>query len=199
MAAKTLNARGCYADMVDRMWAYMDAGDTENADCVRQKALILLGLIKTADRWKPTILEGGQLTYVVTITSGNFTFPYLLYGVQVNGMNIMSPVTIYSGDNYDVYSAAANAINSFLSSNDDTVQVSAAASSAGAVSVTITVKYINSLAPIVFSSAYFVGVGTTVSVEISAEVLISQTPTCLTDEQILSVIGKIDELCDCNC
>jgi hypothetical protein len=65
IAAKRLKAGCCLAIHVENMWGYMEEGDMVNAQCAREKALMLDSLICTLARWKPTAppcfgCEGGS-------------------------------------------------------------------------------------------------------------------------------------------
>jgi hypothetical protein len=196
MAVKTLNARGCFADMIDRMWVYLEDGDTENADCVRQKALMLMGLIKTADRWKPSLGKDSLMVTIVSeITSGSFVIPYMYTRLLVNGLPVREARGIvFSGGNSDVFSKI-NDISDGFPLNDDLFQVS---SSAVGSEFTFVAKYTSANSPLSHVKVDETS-SVTSTVTTSDPITFDDNPICLTDEQILSVVGKIDELCDCSC
>jgi hypothetical protein len=193
IAKVRLKAGCCLSDMVDRMWAYMDEGDTENARCVREKALVLSGLIKALCRWRPTIVNAGRSTLVGEIESGTFPIPYLYAGTSTDGLPTSNPFMVLSGGNPEVVTALLDAINCFISPNDDLVQ-------------TISVRRIGP-EKIEVTTDFAEGVNFLIA-DFPDEVTwsfsgggesITNTPHCLTDSQVLSIIKKIDELCGCNC
>lgn len=198
MAVKALRANGCYADMVDRMWTYMEEGDSEKADCARQKALMLLGLIKTIRRWQPSIGAGAKkLVGTSTVASGSFVFPYIFESAAVNGVVVNTNRTIlFSGTNGTVLKDAYSKKPNLVYVNDDMIRFSASYNS-GILSTELI--YIPSLSPIT-GRQYSESSSVTMSYTSDGEETINDQPLCLTNEQILSVIRKIDELCDnCNC
>ena len=196
MAVKTLHARGCLADMVDRMWVYMEDGDTENADCVREKSLKLMGLIKTADRWKPSLGKDASVgTIVSEISSGNYVIPYMYKGLSVNGIAIReSRGIVFSGGNSDVNSKIRDITYAFPL-NDDSIQYLGKLS--GGV-LTTTISYVSSIVAITALSLDETS-AVSYTTTTSDPVKFDDNPICLTDKQILSVIKNIDELCDCSC
>lgn len=194
MAVKTLNASGCFADMVDRMWTYMEEGDTEKADCARHKALMLLGLIKTARRWKPSLGSGAKtVTITSEIDSGSYTIPYMYTKMYVNGIVIRERRKIvFTGGNSDVLGAIVQGVKCGLPLNDDLIRVKS-------FNTTGVFTYKPSVSPITSAKTEETS-SVTFSVTQTDEETINDQPLCLTDTQILSVVKKIDELCDnCNC
>jgi hypothetical protein len=97
MAVKILSARCCLASMVERMWAYMEDGDVENADCVREKALMLSGLIKAAKRWKPTVVEGYENVIDFNLSSTTHPSPFIVDSISINGLKVVPRFIAYGG------------------------------------------------------------------------------------------------------
>lgn len=197
MAVKVLKAKGCFADMVDRMWGYMEEGDTENAQCVREKAIGLYALLETAGRWSPTIVDGYTTGAVVDYSPVTFPSPYLLGPVRYNGIAVSRTFTAYGGT-VGFVSGLSRAANCFPSPDDDIMQVSMER-----VGDRITVVRVLSASPITdlgSDGSSGGSVGSQSFIMLSDNVPFEDAqPHCLTDAQILSIIGKIDELCECNC
>jgi len=200
IALVRLKAGCCLSDMVGRMWQYMEEGDTENAQCVREKALILSGLIKTLCRWRPTIAEGYRRSATFTIDSGNYPIPFIAGQITINGIPVSkTSFMVLSGGNDDVFNGFAESVNCNTSSSDDIIQASASLLSGD---ITINAVYEGSLSPLdsITATGIIDAPGVTVSATTTEEVpFLGAVPKCLTDSQVLSIIGKIDELCGCNC
>lgn len=196
MAVKILQAKGCFADLVDRMWTYMEEGDIDRAQCTREKALGMYALIETAKKWSPTITDGIMLESHVVISSVNQ--PQLTGALTVNGIKVSyEGIYISDPDDYIAVSQWANTVNGFLSANDDIVQVDVLSTTATGIHATIRTSMSaisasgndsNNLFTINNSASSF----TTTEFE-------DEQPRCLTNAQILSVIEKINELCECDC
>lgn len=195
IAAKRLKAGCCLAIHVENMWGYMEEGDMVNAQCAREKALMLDSLICTLARWKPTILSGKTQSATFTIDSGNYTIPFLSGSVTINGLLVGGNFVTYEGSNNDVFTSFQDSVNSLISPNDDTVQVS---SLAVGNQNTLEMIYVDSLSPLSIS-AETLSSGVTVSATVTNEVNYTGVPSCLTDLQVLSIIKKIDELCEAEC
>ena len=195
IAAKRLKAGCCLAIHVENMWGYMEEGDMVNAQCAREKALMLDSLICTLARWKPTILSGKTQSATFTIDSGNFTIPFLSGSVTINGLLVGGNFVTYEGGNNDVFTSFQDSVNSLISPNDDTVQAS---SLAIGNQITFEVIYVDSLSPLSISSDILSN-NVTVSATVTNEVDYIGVPSCLTDLQVLSIIKKIDELCEAEC
>jgi hypothetical protein len=195
IAAKRLKAGCCLAIHVENMWGYMEEGDMVNAQCAREKALMLDSLICTLARWKPTILSGKTQSATFTINSGNYTIPFLSGSVTINGLLVGGNFVTYEGGNNDVFTSFQDSVNSLISPNDDTVQVS---SLAVGNQNTLEIIYVDSLSPLSIS-AETLSSGVTVSATVTNEVNYIGVPSCLTDLQVLSIIKKIDELCEAEC
>jgi len=197
MAVKILHAKGCLADMVDRMWAYMEEGDTENAQCVREKALGLYSLIETAGRWRPTIKDGYRTASNSSLYPVTYPSPFIVGETRLNAMQVASPFIAYGGLSSAVAEGSVHSFNRFISENDDLVQVSAIRTGAASLTITALTK-----APFTSFSSTNSGGSTgsaIVTVIADDEEFSDAVPYCLTDAQVLSVIGKIDELCECKC
>jgi hypothetical protein len=195
IAAKRLKAGCCLAIHVENMWGYMEEGDIVNAQCAREKALMLDSLICTLARWKPTILSGKTQSATFTINSGNYTIPFLSGSVTINGLLVGGNFITYEGGNNDVFTSFQDSVNSLISPNDDTVQVS---SLAVGNQNTLEIIYVDSLSPLSIS-ADTLSNNVTVSATVTNEVDYIGVPSCLTDLQVLSIIKKIDELCEAEC
>lgn len=195
IAAKRLKAGCCLAIHVENMWRYMEEGDMVNAQCAREKALMLDALICTLKRWHPTILEGKTQSVTFTIDSGTYPIPFISGPVMVNGLLVGGNFVTYEGGNDDVFHSFQDSINNTVSPNDDSIHVSSL--SVGNQN-TLTVNYIDSLSPLtIFAETLSSGV--TVSATFTDEEDYVGVPTCLTDTQVLSIIKKIDELCEAEC
>lgn len=193
MAVKVLNAKGCFADMVDRMWGYMEEGDTENAQCVREKAIGLYALLETAGRWKPTITDGER--YSVVFETGAITSPVIAHRFTYNGVSIMSSGILF-GDDQSVINQFTKLFNCHIG-DDDLIDFKMVRPSTESVYGVLTVS--DSLLPLVSSELSFFGFAGGQADLSSPDVFEDAQPHCLTDAQMLSIIGKIDELCECNC
>ena len=198
IAVKALGAKRCLSDTVDRMWGYMDEGDVDQAQCAREQAITLDSLINALEGWTPVIADGKTITYTVTYVSGAFTFPFNISSITVNTMESMNPVTIYSGDNTTVFRAVAEAINTYLNGNSDKFTVKMSVNSIGGLVATFVFKYTDDMSPLVFTSTSLTS-GITTTLAVTTEADIEESPYCLTDDQLLSIIGKIDEVCECGC
>lgn len=196
MAVKILNAGDSLADMVDRMWSYMEEGDVENADCVREKALGLYSLIKTADRWRPTIKNGFAGVSISDRSALTVSTPYYLSFQRVNGRIVNQPFLSFGGTQGFVTGLVC-ASNHFISDNDDEIQFSAEKVS----SLSIRISAVSTQQITSFSSDGSIGTqtGSIVETQVSSEEISDAPYKCLTDTQILSVIRKIDELCGYEC
>lgn len=196
MAVKVLHAKGCLADMVDRMWAYMEEGDTENAQCVREKALGLYSLIETAGRWRPTIKDGFVGVSVFDYSVVTTSTPYYLSFQRMNGRVINQPFLSFGGTQRFVTGLVC-ASNHFISDNDDEIQFSTEKVSSLSVRVSaVSTQQITSLGS---DGSIGTQAGSIVITQVSSEEISDVPYKCLTDAQILSVVGKIDELCECKC
>lgn len=197
MAVKILHAKGCFADMVERMWAYMEEGDTENAQCVREKALGLYALLETVGRWKPTIVDGYITEAIIDLLPVTHPPAFMVGEITVGGLAVSNGFVAYDGTAGAVVDGTVCSFNRFISLNDDLI------------SVTYRKVGPTSLSGMVISAALFTAFtstnsggtsGSPSSISISNNQPFSGAqPHCLTDAQILSIIGKIDELCGCNC
>lgn len=195
IAAKRLKAGCCLAIHVENMWGYMEEGDMVNAQCAREKALMLDSLICTLARWKPTILSGKTQSATFTIDSGTLPIPFILGEITVNGLLIGGNSTAYEGGNVGVFQLTQDSINNLISPNDDSVHASSVAIDN---QITLDINYIESMSPISIS-AEKISSNATVSVTQTDEEDYIGVPSCLTDLQVLSIIKKIDELCEAEC
>lgn len=195
IAAKRLKAGCCLAIHMENMWGYMEEGDMVNAQCAREKALMLDSLICTLGRWKPTILSGKTKSITITIDSGTLPIPFILGEITVNGLLIGGNSTAYEGGNVGVFQLTQDSINNLISPNDDSVHASSVAIDN---QITLDINYIESMSPISIS-AEKISSNATVSVTQTDEEDYIGVPSCLTDLQVLSIIKKIDELCEAEC
>jgi hypothetical protein len=196
MAVKILSARCCLASMVERMWAYMEDGDVENADCVREKALMLSGLIKAAKRWKPTVVEGYENVIDFNLSSTTHPSPFIVDSISINGLKIVPRFIAYGGTQ-DVVAKQIRSGNCYISPNDDLISVRYSKVNNERFVMSIVSKDpLETLDAVNSGGASGVPVVNFIKNNVSFS---GGTPKCLTDAQILSIVGKIDELCGCKC
>lgn len=196
MAVKILHAKGCLADMVDRMWSYMEEGDAEKAQCVREKALMMYALLETASKWHPTITEGLQSDIYVGISSVNQ--PQLTGALAINSISVSyEGVFIVNPDDSIAVSQWAHTVNGFLSENDDIVQVEIVSNTMSGLNALVKTS-MSSIVPSGNDSNDLFTINTSAITATTTE-FDGVVPDCLTNAQILSVIEKIDDLCECNC
>lgn len=205
MRLTTLNIRKryllagcCMADYMTDHWNYLEEGNIEKAECVLTKSLKLDALRKTLLRWYPVIDGAKYVTKTVEIDSGNYVFPFNVEYFKVNGMDISDWTYLYNGDNEAVFDEAACSINGFVSSNDDLIQVYAEKTESSPVTIFLRIVYDSDQSPVSFQSgSSFTSVTTSTTTTTEADYTYPRE--CLTDAQVLSVIKKIDELCECEC
>lgn len=196
MAVKILSARCCLASMVERMWAYMEDGDVENADCVREKALMLSGLIKAAKRWKPTIVEGYENVLDVDSSPVTHPSPFIVDNISADGISISNRFIAYGGTT-GLVSKLITSGNCYISPNDDLISVRYSKINNERYVIKILSKEpLTDLDYVTSGGASGVPVVNFIKNNVPFS---GGTPKCLTDAQILSVVGKIDELCKCKC
>jgi len=196
IAAKRLKAGCCLAIHVENMWGYMEEGDMVNAQCAREKAIMLEALMCTLARWAPTILIGKTRSATFTINSGNYPIPFISGPVTINGLLVGGNFVTYENGNIGVFNSFQNSANNLVSPNDDSVQVS---STAIDNQITLDIVYIETMSPLSISAITLDSPGVNVSATVTQEEDYVGVPSCLTDLQILSVIKKIDELCEAEC
>lgn len=198
MAVKTLHAMGCFADMVDRMWAYIQEGDMEKAECARERSLVLLGLIKTAEKWTPTISSGYTTTIRFDYSDVTTSTPYYLSFQRVLGMIVNTPFISFEGTENFVDCLLFTSYR-YISDVDDIVQLQYSKVN----DLVFDVKFYSTKDVNSFTNDGDIGTQTgavTITVLEESTQFTDNQPPCLTNEQILSVVKKIDELCDnCNC
>ena len=146
----------------------------------------------------PVIEDGKTITYTVVYVSGNFTFPYQLYSMTANTLPLINPVTVYTGDNTSVFRAIADEVNTYISPNSDKITSNMSIDSSGGLVATLTFKYTDDMSPLAFATDSFTS-GIIVTYSSTVEEDIEESPYCLTNTQLLSVLGKIDEICKCGC
>tara|TARA_R110001632_G_scaffold70752_3_gene164645 strand:- start:1872 stop:2489 length:618 start_codon:yes stop_codon:yes gene_type:complete len=195
VAVKALNAKGCLSDTVNRMWDYMEEGDIDKAQCARDKAIVLDSLICALERWVPVISKGKSITRTITYVSGGFTFPYHLYYLKANTFPMANQITQYSGSNAIVYRAAAASVNNYLNSNSDKVITRINVNSNSGIVIKITFEYTSDMSPIIFTTLSSTNASLVDTQTMGLETNITNEPYCLTNTQLLSVIGKIDKIC----
>tara|TARA_R110000868_G_scaffold261078_3_gene519183 strand:- start:271 stop:888 length:618 start_codon:yes stop_codon:yes gene_type:complete len=196
IAAKRLKAGCCMAIHVENMWRYMEEGDMVNAQCAREKALMLDALICTLNRWHPTISSGKTKSATFTIDSGTYSIPFISGPVTINGLLVGGNFVTYEDGNIGVFHSFQESINNLVSPNDDSVHVS---STAIDNQIILDITYVEYLSPISISAPTLDSPGVTVSATSTEEEDYVGVPSCLTDLQVLSIIKKIDELCEAEC
>jgi len=196
MAVKILQAKGCFADLVDRMWTYMEEGDIDRAQCAREKALGMYALIETAKRWSPTITDGYYSELFIDLQSATVPEPYINGNVRLNGIIITPQFTSYDGIDGFVDKAIIST-NCNISQNDDLIQVSSV--EIGRLGILQSIKTTFESLSQSRDGSSGGGTGTEIVTEIESGDFSDSQPRCLTNAQILSVIEKINELCECDC
>lgn len=193
IAVVALKAECCASAYVERMWGYIEEGDTEKEQCAYEKALQLSFLIDTLKRWRPTIKKAGRSTLIGEIASGTFPIPYLYGGTSTDSLPTSNPFMVLSGDNPEVVTALLNAIDCFISPNDDLVQT-ISTRRLGPEKIEVVRDYADGVDFLV--SGFPSDVTWTVTGD-GEEV--TNVPYCLTDEEVLSVVEKIQQICTCGC
>lgn len=194
--SKYLLAGCCLSEYMERYWTYLEEGELKKADCARKKALKLDALRNTLLRFSPSIANAKRKVVTATVTAGTISFPHSVEGITVNGINIMDPIYFHTGTNLSVFEGVANNINNRISNEDDRVQATIDVSQSP-LKATFTFTYEEDMSPPVFGVSSF-GVGLTATYAFGSEEDYV-FGSCLTDAQILKVVGKIDELCECEC
>lgn len=195
IAIKILKAKGCLSDLGTRLRSYTESGDTENEQCVREKMLMLSSWIDALSRWKPTIESAYYKKITITYASGSFTFPFIIGSSSINGLDFSNQINVYSGSVNDVLSQYKNAIDCYYSSNDDMLEVKTELSETTLILHVRNVESEN----INYTDNGLYSQGVTFTETDTTVETTTDTVRCLADEQVLSIVGKIDELCECNC
>jgi len=193
IAVVALKAECCASAYAERMWGYIEEGDTEKEQCAYEKALQLSFLIDTLKRWKPTIKKAGRSTLAGEIASGTFPIPYLYGGTSTDSLPTSNPFMVLSGGNPEVVTALLNAIDCFISPNDDLVQT-ISTRRLGPEKIEVVRDYADGVDFLI--SEFPSDVTWTITGD-GEEV--TNVPYCLTDEEVLSVVEKIQQICTCGC
>lgn len=193
IAVKRLNAGCCLSDLVARMWEYMEEGDVKNAQCVREKALVLSGLIKALERWHPTITEGFTTEVETDFSTITYPDPYIHISSSVNGRSVIRSFFAYGG-NSEILDGL---ISSPSCDNDDIIQLKFLRT--GEETATITVTSSEELYALSNVNSTAISGSVTRTYVNPNEPFSGVSPNCLSNTQVLSIIKKIDELCGCNC
>jgi hypothetical protein len=202
IAIKVLKAKGCLSDTVKRMRGYIEEGDIEKANCARMNALKLASWIDALSRWKPTVKNAYTSTYTQEITSGSWTLPFIFNAVSVNNVIVnQGNRLVLSGGNNAIIDTAVDMYNCPTSGVDDILQTKAKrlSDTESQFIVVFDKSKLDWDSISLESISYGIGVSPSLSVSVTTPVPIDIEPNCLTDEEVLSIIGKIDELCECNC
>jgi hypothetical protein len=195
IAVTALKAECCLASYVSRMWGYIEEGDDEKTECAYEKAMQLSFLIDTLKRWKPTILSGKRLRVSATIASGTFLIPFFSSGTFIDGIRTTNPFQSESGDNSGVLSKLINSAICYISTDSDIVLSEDASSSSDSIEFTLMLS--NEVDETKLEADWLGGVTWNVDFDLTENV--TNTYYCLTDEEILSVVEKIEKLCTCGC
>jgi hypothetical protein len=199
IAVVALKAECCASAYVERMWGYIEEGDTEKEQCAYEKALQLSFLVDTLKRWMPIITSGYTRSATFTIDSGTYPIPFIGGQVIVEGVAVSKPsFAVLSGGSEEVFNGFKESVNCFLPTSDDIIHVKASMSDGDVV---LDFTYDSTLQPL--NSILAEGLdapGVSVSADVTDEVAFAgAVPNCLTDEEILSVVEKIQKLCTCGC
>lgn len=197
---KYLLAGCCMANYMTDHWNYIEEGNIEKANCSLTKALKLDALRGTLLRYNPVIKDAKFIKSTTTITAGSFTYPYSYNALYVNGIEVANPQYIHTASsNFEVLKKTSCSINGLISGNDDVVDVSIEVSESPSVQSVLTVIYNEDQSPVTITVDQDGGSGVTSTVTTTDEADYTYPAQCLTEAQILSVIRKIDELCECEC
>lgn len=192
IAIKRYYAGQALANYTERMWGYLDEGDRKKSDCARQKALMLSGLIDVLCRWRPTISEGYLNEYVYDVSSVTYPNPFVAEAPTFNGV-VFSYVIKTLGDGSDVLDSVEGSGDCYISLNDDLVQVSYRKTGAEEIEVT----YISEEE---MESVVWNGIGGESGTVVITAIIDNEQFTssifeqCLSDEQVLNIVEKIDKL-----
>lgn len=193
IAVVALKAECCASAYVERMWGYIEEGDTEKEQCAYEKALQLSFLVDTLKRWRPTIKKAGRSTLIGEIASGTFPIPYLYAGTSTDSLPTSNPFMVLSGGNPEVVTALLNAIDCFISPNDDLVQT-ISTRRLGPEKIEVVRDFADGVDFLI--SEFPSDVTWTITGDGEN---VTNTPYCLTDEEVLSVVEKIQQICTCGC
>jgi len=199
IAVKALNAGSCLSTIVGYMWGFIEQGDVKHAQCAREKALLLDGLICALKRWKPTVKNAYFDTQDTTYASGDFSYPIQLFSVDANAVNVSysSPLIGEFGDYEDVYLAYRDAVNGTVSKNDDVVQVNVAQINSDLYRSEITFDFDHfGTEDITLTSSLVPNSPTPTVTTTSDPAEDEQTFYCLTDDEVHAILKKIDEICE---
>lgn len=197
IAVLALKAECCASVFVERMWGYIEEGDTEKEQCAYEKALQLSFLIDTLKRWKPN-MSGSLVSAKYTL--GTITAPVIAGKLALNGIDIMQYGVLTGTDN-EIYRQWPDLFLTCNNPNSDLINVVSARyivddDLGEAVEVMLQVS--DDTAPLVSSESTFIGsVGGDAEYDVGDSVV--RTPYSLSDEQLLSVVEKIQQICTCGC
>jgi hypothetical protein len=195
IAVVAIKAECCLARYVGRMWDYIEEGDDEKIECAYEKAMQLSFLIDTLKRWKPTITSGKRLSVTATIESGTFPIPFFSNGTFIDGIRASSTFSVLSGGNSDVLLELVHATNCYISPDDDLVSVENFSFSPDTIQASFFLS--DTIDPSKLEVDWLGGATWIVETETTEG--ITNTPYCLTDEEVLSIVEKIQKLCTCGC
>lgn len=185
IAIKVLKAKGCLSDTVKRMREYIEEGDIEKANCARMNALKLASWIDALGRWRPTISAGYRTVAVYTGLS--YDPPkWVMSTPSINGISFTNPIKAYVSIAEDVN----DVVNCAIVSEDDII--TAHLEIIDHDSATLTILSTAEVAQLPGLSSNIDVIELNVPFE-------GMEPYCLTNEETVSIVGKIDELCECNC
>jgi hypothetical protein len=193
IAVVALKAECCASAYVERMWGYIEEGDTEKEQCAYEKALQLSFLIDTLKRWRPTITEGYYGEILADFSAVTYPDPFIHASTIVNGVNILQPFIAYGGNSaiIDKYISCGTVVD------DDYLQYSAEKKSAS----TFLAKFISKeqITSIQVTSSDFLSGNEITTIATPVTQFTGAVPNCLTDEEVLSVVEKIQQICTCGC
>lgn len=197
---KLLIAGNCLSEITENMWLAKEEGDTESANCYREKALFLRALMDSIRGWKPTLLAGNKIVITTNVVSGSYSFPWLLGETTTNGKVILGQ-QYYASTISDsaVWRSILKSYGNAVNNVDDTIQIYGEITSLSPLTQEVTIEYTDEAAPINFdvisTTSGIVTTGT-----ISDPVPFTrELQGCLSNPQVENALMKIDDICMGKC
>ena len=141
-------------------------------------------------------MDGYENVLDINNSSVTHPSPFIVDNISVNGVSISNRFIAYGGT-IGLNSKQILVGNCFISPNDDLISVTySKVNNERYVMRIISKDPLLSLDFVTSGGASGVPVVNFIKNNVSFS---GGTPKCLTDAQILSIVGKIDELCGCKC